>query len=128
MRDLKSNIGAVQAIVPAVKSATANGSTIDLTGYESVAFVVNTGAIVSAGDFSVKVQESDTTTDGDFADADSAVVASEAPATLEADSTYRIGYTGFKQYVRLVITKASGTSIAAGAVAILGHPHKRPVA
>lgn len=128
MRDLFHNIGAIAALAPAVQSANINGAAIDLQNFESVCFVVNTGAVVSAGDFGVKLQESDTTTSGDFTDADASVVDSNAPDTLEATSTYRMGYRGHKRYVRLVATKAGGTSIAAGAVAIMGNPHDRPVA
>ena len=52
---------------------------------------------------------------------------SVSPATLAAYSTYRLGYIGNKRYVRLALTKAGGTSIAAGAVAILGGARDRPV-
>lgn len=128
MRDLASNIGAVAALAPAVQSAAANGAAIDTQGFGSVAFVLSTGAIVTDGDFGVTVQESDTTTSGDFTDADAAVVDSTAPATLEATSTYKLGYRGHKRFVRLALTKAGGTSIAAGAVAILGSAAQRPVA
>lgn len=126
-RDMYSNILAIAALAPAVQSANVNGAAIDLKDAMSVAFVLNTGAIVSAGDFSAKVQESDTTTSGDFTDVAATVVDSDAPATLEATSTYRLGYRGTKRYARLVLTKAGGTSIAAGAVAILD-PLEKPVA
>ena len=43
------------------------------------------------------------------------------PATLAADSSYAVGYRGGRRYVRVVITKNSGTSIAAGAVIVKGH-------
>lgn len=128
MRDLFSNIGAKLALAPAVQSAAVQGPAIDTLGFDSIAFVVNTGAIVSAGDFGLKVQESDTTTGGDFTDADADVVETNAPATLAASSTYKLGYTGFKRYVRLAVTKAGGTSIAAGASAVLGNAASRPVA
>jgi len=128
MRDLFSNIGAELALAPAVQSAAVQGPAIDTNGFDSVAFTLNTGAIAGAGDFGVKVQESDTTTGGDFTDADAGVVKSNAPATLEASSSYKLGYTGHKRYVRLALTKAGGTSIAAGATAILGNAAERPVA
>lgn len=126
MRDLYSNISARSALVPAVQSASVNGTAVDLKDVTAAAFVVNTGAIVSAGDFSAKLQDSDDGSTG-WTDVDSAQVDSNAPATLEADSAYRLGYRGFKQFARLVLTKAGGTSIAAGAVAILD-PLDRPVA
>ncbi|WP_323009828.1 hypothetical protein [Paracoccus sp. (in: a-proteobacteria)] len=127
MRDLYSNIAATLALAPAVQAAAATGATIDLQAVRSVAFVVNTGAIVGSGDFGVTIQESDTTTSGDFADAAAAVIDADAPATLEASTSYRLGYRGFKRYVRLSLTKAGGTSIAAGAVAVT-EPLTRPVA
>jgi hypothetical protein len=126
-RDLYSNIGTALAISPAVKSAAGDGITIDTKNFSSVAFVITTGAIASAGDFGVSVQESDASGSG-FAAADAEFVDTNAPATLAADSTYKVGYRGNKRYVRLQLTKAGGTSIALGAVAVLGHPHVAPVA
>lgn len=125
MRDLVHNIAALPAIAPAVQSAAADGAAIDLRGFNRVAFVVNTGAIVGSGDFGVKVQESD---DGStFTDAAAAVAQGTVPATLVAASAYRLGYVGYKRYARLSLTKAGGTSIALGAVAILADPTASPV-
>lgn len=39
----------------------------------------------------------------------------------------KVGYIGNKRYLRTVLTKNGGTSIAAGAVVIKGHAHQRPV-
>ncbi len=127
MRDLYSNVGVRLALAPAVQSASADGVAIDTKGFNSVAFTVNTGAIASAGDFSVKLQESDASGSG-FADIDAKFVKSNAPATLAAASAYKLGYHGNKRYVRLVLTKAGGTSIALGANAVLGDPADAPVA
>lgn len=127
MRSLYPNIAVRAAIVPAVQAATADGATIDTLGFSSVAFAINTGAIASAGDFSIAIEESDTVTDGDFAAAPAAAVQGTTPATLVASTVYRLGYIGTKRYVRLALTKAGGTSIALGAVAILGDPADRPV-
>ena len=128
MRDLYSNIKAVAALAPSVKSASVDGAVVDLKGANRAAFVLNTGAIVSSGDFSTKLQESDTTTPGDFSDVAATQVDTDAPATLVAASTYRLGYRGNKRYARIVLTKAGGTSIAAGCVAILSDLHQRPEA
>ncbi|ASP85472.1 hypothetical protein CDO26_13245 [Sinorhizobium meliloti] len=128
MRDIVHNIKTVQAIVPAVLAASANGAAIDLKGVGSVAIVLNTGAIEAAGDFTAKLQESDTTTSGDFADVDASHVMGELPASLAANSVVKVGYRGFKRYVRVVLTKNGGTSIAAGAVAVMGYVQDRPVA
>lgn len=126
MKDAVSNVKAVPAIVPAVKSAAGDGSTIDVQGFGSLLFVVNTGAIAGDGDFGVKVQDS--ANGSDWADAAAVDVQGTVPATLAATSAYRVGYTGSKRYARLALTKEGGTSIALGAVAILGHPAVAPVA
>lgn len=128
MRDLASNIGTAVALDPAVQAAAVAGPAIDTIGFNALAVLVTTGAIVGAGDFGVKLQESDTTTSGDFTDAAAAVVSTNAPATLAASSTYKLGYRGFKRYVRLALTKAGGTSIACSAVAVKGEAASRPVA
>ena len=126
MRDLISNIGIRQAILPVVASAAAAGLTVDLLGFNSVAFVINTGAVVGAGDFGIKVQESD---DGvTFADAPASAVPGSIALTLAQNATYKLGYIGFKRYTRLNLTKAGGTSLALSAVAIVSDAAQRPVA
>lgn len=122
MSDLKNNIAAVLALSPAVHSATkADATIIDLQGAGSATVVINTGAIVGAGDYTVSLRH------GDAADLTGDAAASgddllgAFPATLAADSSYAVGYRGGKRYVRVVITKNSGTSIAAGAVIVKGH-------
>ena len=128
MRSIEPNIGVQQVVAPQVLSATNTSSAIDLKGFESACIVVNTGAIVSAGDFTAKLQESDTTTGGDFTDVAAAHLTGEFPASLEAASVVKVGYIGLKRYVRTVITKNGGTSIAAGVALVQGHPGDAPVA
>lgn len=130
MKDTYHDNKAVQALAPAVVSAAASGSAVDLSGFDSALFVVNTGAIAGSGDFGVKLQESDTTTEADFTDVAPADQLGTVPATLAPNSAYRVGYIGSKRkrYVRAVVTKAGGTSIALGIVALLGHPAIAPVA
>jgi hypothetical protein len=128
MRDIANNVGVALALSPAVQSATIKGNAVDLLGFESAALVINTGAIASAGDFTAKMQESDTTTDGDFTDIVAADLVGSLPASLEADSSYKQGYLGHKRFIRILVTKNSGTSIAAGAVVVKGNAHTRPVA
>ena len=125
MRDLYSNIATVVALAPAVQSAAADGAAIDIKGANRAAIVVSTGAIVGSGDFGVKLQESDASGSG-FADVAAEFVDSDAPATLAASSSYRLGYRGHKRYIRVALTKAGGTSIALGAVGILSDLAERP--
>lgn len=126
MRDLYSNIKAAHALVPAVRYATVTGTTIDLKGSNRAAVVVSTGDREGTGGFSLKLQESDTTTSGDFADVAAALVDSDAPATLAGSSVYRLGYRGHKRYIRLVATASAPAGITIGAIAVLSDLAQRP--
>lgn len=128
MRDLVSKIGVTQTLAPVDYAATTKGAAVDLQGFYSAVIVVNTGAITSSGKYVVSVQESDTTTDGDFGDVDAKDLSGALPSELAATSAYKVGYTGSKRYIRAVITKTSGTSIVAGAVVVKGDASLTPVA
>lgn len=127
MRDIANNLGIVQAVAPAVLSATDTSTGIDLLGFNSAALVINTGAIVGAGDFTPKLQESDAAGSG-YTDVATGDLVGTFPASLAADSVVKVGYIGNKRYVRTVLTKNGGTSIAAGAVVVKGRAASRPVA
>jgi len=96
MKDTYHDNKAVPALAPAVVTAAANGVAVDLAGFDSALFVINTGAIVGDGDFSVKLQESDTADNANFADVADADQLGTIPATLAANSAYRVGYIGSK--------------------------------
>ena len=122
MSELKNNIAAVLALSPAVHSATkADASIIDLQGAGSATVIVNTGAIAGSGDYTISLRHGDASDLTGDAAASGDDLLGAFPATLAADSSYAVGYRGGKRYVRVVITKNSGTSIAAGAVIVKGH-------
>lgn len=126
LKDLHSSIKAVQAIVPAVKTAAGDGTTIDTRGFASLEFVVTTGAVAGDGDFGIAVQHSLNGTD--WVAVPAGDLLGSIPATLPANSTYRVGVTSGARYYRANVTKEGGTSLAIGAVALLGHPSLAPVA
>lgn len=129
MKDTYSKLGLVAALLPQVLAATDTGATpIDLQGFNSALVIVNTGAIVGAGDFTAKLQHSDTTTGGDFVDVPAADLLGAFPASLAQNAVYKVGYKGAKRYLRTVVTKNGGTSIAAGIVIARGHATNSPVA
>ena len=122
MKDTFHGTKVVTALVPATQTATLKGDAVDLQDFGSALLAVNTGAIAASGLFDIKLQESDTTADGDFADVAATDLLGNLPNSLAASTLYRQGYIGSKRYVRAAITKQSGTSIAAAAVFILEHP------
>lgn len=127
MRDLASDLGVVTALSPAVQAATINGAEVDLLGFNGCVFVLHTGAIVGAGDFTAKLQESDVSGSG-YTDVAAADLVGSFAATALASTAVKVGYIGHKRFTRIVLTKNGGTSLAAGATAIRGYAESRPVA
>ena len=126
MRDLFSNIPAVTAVSPATHSTTAAGPVIDLIDCNRVCIVATTGTVNGAGDFTLTLEESDTTAVGDFTAVSADHIKTNAPDTLAADAVYRTGYIGHKRYIRAVLTKNGGTSIQAAAIAVQGDLSNAP--
>lgn len=128
LRDLSSNLGAAESVRPAVHSDSVDGEIVDTRGYRSAMALVQSGAIAGSGDFTAKLQHSDTSTPGDFTDVAAADLQGSFLATMTENTVERVGYLGDKRYLRVVLTNNSGTSIAAGAMVVLGDPDQRPVA
>ncbi|TDK38601.1 hypothetical protein E2F50_00095 [Rhizobium deserti] len=126
MRDIVHNIAVVQSLAPADIAASTNGSSVDLLGFDSVAFVATTGVRTASGAFTLTLEESDDNAAFTAVDADHY----QAPVAgnLAANGTAKLGYRGFKRYVRPVLTKGSGTSIFVSVIAIKGGAADKPVA
>lgn len=124
-RDLYSGFAGVMALAPAVQGAAIQGASVDVSQAVGVVFVLTTGAVAGAGDFGAVIEESADGVSWGAAPA-ARVKRPLVPATLAQNAVYRIGYYGKLRYARLSLTKAGGTSIAAGAVAVL-RPLDRPV-
>lgn len=125
-RGLTDNIEDLQTIAPAVATVSVDGTACDLRGAQSAAVLFSFGAIAGAGNMTVKVQESDTTTGGDFTD----VAADQLEGTIATPaitaSRQRIGYKGYKRYIRAVATLNSGTSVAVAATVVRGSLDFKP--
>jgi len=126
-KDTYNNIGVTLAVSPAVLTATNTSAAIDLAGFEAATVVITSGAIVGAGNFTPKLQESDTSGSG-YTDVAAKDLLGSFPAALAADTAYKVGYIGSKRYVRTVLTLNSGTSVAASAVVLKSHARSKPVA
>lgn len=112
-------------------NAAVNGLTVDKhyqnNRFRALLFVVQTGTITD-GTTVFTMQDSDDGT------AWTAVNSSNVQGTLPTvaatndDTTYEIGYTGERRYVRLVATQSGATTGGImGAVAIMSSPRKTPV-
>jgi hypothetical protein len=127
MRDIVSLISPAATFAPAVVTATANGATVDLRGFDAAAVIVESGAIVGAGNVTVKLQDS---ADGSaWVDVAAAGLQGVLPAALAAATVFDVGYVvGVNRYLRAVATLNSGTSVALSVVVVRGQPHIGPAA
>jgi len=125
MRDLKSNIGFDISLAPAARTASANGASSDLKGYEGVAVVFLPGTITD-GTHTPKLQESDdNSTFTDVAAADQLGTL----AVLASSTAQKVGYIGIKRYLRAVVTVAgASTGGVYTGVIVRGVAAARPVA
>jgi len=140
MRDLISNMQVIRGAVQTLSGVTPNNSAlIDRQGFDGLTVYLETGTVTDAGaaaGFTMKLQHSDTTVAGDFADvpADGLVPNSAGGTTVSVtvDATNGVvaggvGYVGGKRYVRAVVTGTTGTNATVQALAVLGKPHQAPV-
>ena len=133
MQDLSNNIELGNSIINGVKTAAANGTGIDLQGFEEATAVVSVGAegdtLSGSVYFEVSLEHSDddsTYTDCVQADVVNGTI-DAGGIWLKLDGTtggdpdtaggqWQVGYVGGKRYVRLVLAKtgthSTGTPIS----------------
>jgi hypothetical protein len=128
-RELHSEVGPVQSLKPAARTATATGSMVDLSGYESALVLVDAGTWTD-GTHTPSLEDSDD--DSTYA----AVAAGDLVgsftvingATLD-DVIYKVGYVGKKRYLKAKVTVSGATTGAIlGMLVVRGHPRHMPVA
>jgi len=131
MRDLKSNVDIAQSLLPLSRTATADGTGVDLRGYDAAMVVFDMGlASGTSPVFTHIIEESDdnsTFTTVAAADLDGA-----APVVTAANDNgvTRVGYTGGSRYIRAAISAVAGTSpvLVSSASVVRGNPSLAPLA
>jgi antitoxin (DNA-binding transcriptional repressor) of toxin-antitoxin stability system len=125
------NIKPVASLVPAVRTANANGSAVDTMGFDNVEVVVSAGDIdLTDADetYAVKVQEGAQSTLSDAADISGASVTITADNQLKTIRIVGLGTGSRKRYMRAVLTVGGTTpSIPLAAIFNLGRAHSNPV-
>ena len=133
--DLASNVKIMPAINPASHADISEGISIDTKGYESVTFVVQSGAL-GAGTVDFVVQHADDNGSGAAGAFTNVTVADDIIGTIptltaagEDNVARSFGYRGKKQWVRLQSVETSAwTTAIFGASCILSNPTRIPVA
>jgi len=133
MQDLTHNIVVGNSIINAVKTAAANGTGIDLKGFEEATAIVSVGAegdtLSGSVYFEISLEHSDD--DSTYTDVTQSEIVNGTIAAggiwLKLDGTtdgdpgtaggqWQLGYVGGKRYVRLVLAKtgthSNGTPIS----------------
>lgn len=113
-KDLNKDLASATSLAPAARTATANGTGIDLQGFGASMVVWNVGAITD-GTHTPKLQESDD--NSTFTDVAAANL-SGTHAALTANTNQEIGYIGRSRYVRPVVT-VTGSPATGGVYAAL---------
>lgn len=146
MKDLHSNMKFVVRAVPAVRTASVNGSSIDRQGFDSVEHIASLGATGDTLSGSVKIdvslQESDDdSTWSDVTEASHVVIGGDGVSTSTAlpiiatidDNAedarhFRVGYIGGKRYsrLRLVFTGTHTNGIPCALYTVLGNAEQAP--
>ena len=127
MPDLPHHISVATILPLAEHSATVTSASFDLIEFDAFSILVTTREIVGAGDFTATLQHADAATSAKFIDVPAIDRIGTLPPSLAADAVVKLGYKGDKRYLRVVLTKNSGTSMEAGIVLIKGAARSRPL-
>lgn len=137
--DLASNMYSYNTVTPKVVTTNQTGIGVDAQGYESVTFVLATGAYTD-GNYAVQLEDSDDNTTYTPVLASSGLLINVENFPYSATSTdykitslvsqnevFWVGYAGPKRYVRGRIYANGATSgmLFAGSI-LLGSPHSAP--
>lgn len=127
LRDIHARINPALTLSPAVRTATAFGTTVDTQGFGSAAFVVGFGAYTD-GTHTPSVQHSDdgsTWTTCTATEIDGVFTAVSSAGG--ANTVQRVGYLAAKRYLRVVMTIAGATTGAATtAFVVRGNASQQP--
>lgn len=145
MAEVHNNLRIVRAISPISLGATASGGktsvVVDRAGFETVEFEFSYGAVTATNATVLPIVKEGDVTGTLTSIADSNLVGTELAASLKAGTprtsgvlntgknfTARLGYTGNKRYVGVVMPPTISGGIVAGCNVILGGPRKKPTA
>lgn len=126
-QDIANHISPTYSFLPASRTAAANGTGVDLAGFDAVAVVIEAGAAGgTTPSFTFEVQESDD--NSTFTAVASSDLDGTEPVITTSTSITKIGYHGIKRYLRVAITAATGTSptLLCSALVIRGKGRVKP--
>lgn len=129
MRDLKSVLDEVPTLPPATRvNGTANGSTVDLRGFDAAMVTFGTGAYTD-GTHTPSIQHSDDDSTYTTVPADALAGAFAAFASAGgANAVQRVNYLGGKRYLRgVIVTTGASTGAPSRMSVVRGRPGVAPL-
>lgn len=127
-KELLADVLITQAITAtngAAGTSAINGAIIDMSGYEGVLVIVNTGAITSGAVTSIKMQQDTASAMGGAADL---LGTSQTIADTDDEDTFVIDlFKPQERYVRLVVSRATQNAVISAATYIRYGARTKPV-
>lgn len=127
-KDLRSNVDVIHSLIPAVRTTTATGSTVDRQGFYSATVIIIAGAVSGAGSTTPSLLESDESGANFTTVGAGDLIGNFSAITNVANVIQRVGYRGTKRYLRVVGTVSGTHEVAYAGTVVLGHPRHAPVA
>lgn len=123
IKDLHNNVFGFVALAPVTiaTDTTTVGLEIDTQGFNAMEFFLQTG-VVTDGDYSLILTESDTSGGSFTAVADADLLGTEPAFTADTDDAKigRVGYIGSKRYLKATVLSANTSTGALIAVTAVG--------
>lgn len=115
-QDIDAGVSIVSTQLPNVRTTSADGTTVDRSGYTRAMFIAHLGTITD-GTFAFDPEESDNGTDWSNIAASDLSGAFVSGTSAADDRTQKVGYLGNKRYLRCNLT-VSGAPATGGAVGV----------
>ena len=108
---MHGHIFPLHSLVPGAKASSANGTGVDLQGYEAAEIIISTG-VITDGSHVITLEESDD--DSTYTAVAAGDLIGSLPAAITSSvggsTVFKFGYKGAKRYIRVVTTIGSPTS------------------
>lgn len=128
MRDQRSDLSIVQSLAPAARTEDADGTGVDLLGFEAATIEFSFGAWTDGVHTGVVEESDDDSTYTAVASTDLIGNLPIVDAADEDNTVHTVGYRGGKRYVRAGFTVATATTGAVTAANVIrGHARVNPV-
>jgi hypothetical protein len=128
--DVASNVGLFNVLPKIDRNATATIQGANVSEFHGAAFVIDCGAHTSGDGFDVKLQHRDGS--GSWADIPATQLYGDKSANdielrvADANKKFYIGYSGNKEQIGAVLTRAGSGVMVVGVSVVCGHPSVIP--